>query len=132
MSFDLYFLALEPGESWQDAMNRLEVATADESQLVDTDLRQWQTVLERVRPLLPNGQVFEGERHRQLSDDATGIQLSLSPGELSLTVPYWYDGPDAQQMVSRLRDLANAVEPATGLTAYDPQADAPFINAGER
>jgi hypothetical protein len=132
VSFDLYFVTLSPGETWQDAMDRLEESAADQPELRDADLARWQSVLNHVRPLLPNAEEFTGESHRELSDDATGMQLSLAPGELSLTIPYWYSGPEAQAMVERLRSVALAVETATGLTAYDPQADAPFIRAGEQ
>ena len=131
MSFDLCFMRLEPGETWQDAMERLEEAAEEERALDDDELARWQAVRGSVQPLLAGAEEFSGESFRELSHDATGIQLRLSPGELSLTVPYWYSGPDAQELVARLRSVAAAVEHATGLTAYDPQADAPFLGAGE-
>ena len=132
MSFDLYFVSLSPGETFEDALGRMEEAAAEPSDLTTGDVERWQSVLGHVRPLLPNATQFAGASHRQLSDDATSIQLSLAPGELSLTIPYWYSGPEAQAMVERLRSVALAVEDATGLTAYDPQADAPFTGAGEQ
>lgn len=132
MSFDLYFVSLNAGETWQDAMDRLEEAASDERALDEQELARWEAVLNQVRPLLPDAEEFAGESHRELSDDASGMQLTLSPGELSLTIPYWYSGPDAQVMVDRLRSVARAVEEATGLTAYDPQADAAFIDAGDQ
>jgi hypothetical protein len=132
MSFDLYFLTLGSGETWQDAMDRLEEAAAAEIGLDGQDNAQWDAVHAAVEPLLPGAEEFAGESHRELNDDGSGIQLSLSHRELSLTIPYWYSGPDAQAMVERLRAVAIAVEGATGLTAYDPQADGPFLGDGER
>jgi hypothetical protein len=132
VSFDLSFVALGPGETFEDAMDRLEALAADDSELAAADVALWQSVLERVRPLLPDAEEFADKSHRELSDDATGIQLSIAPGELSLSIPYWYSGPEAEAMVERLRSVAVAVEAATGLTAYDPQADAPFVQWGER
>lgn len=41
MSFGLYFLTLSPGETWQDAMDRLEEAAATPAGLDDHDLAQW-------------------------------------------------------------------------------------------
>jgi hypothetical protein len=130
VSFDLYFVTLGLGETWQDAMDRMEASAGDERALDEQELARWDAILDQVRPLLPDAEEFTGESHRELSDDASGMQLTLSPGELSLTVPYWYSGPDAQAMVDRLRSVAVAVENATGLTAYDPQADAAFIDGG--
>jgi hypothetical protein len=132
VSFDLYFVAVSPGETFQDAMDRLEQLAAEESELGAADVERWQTVLDQVRPLLPDAEEFAGESHRELSDVATGMQLSFAPGELSLTIPYWYTGPEAQAIVDRLRSVVLAVEAATGLTAYDPQADAPFVHAGHQ
>ena len=76
--------------------------------------------------------IFQADAHRELSDDATGVQVSLFHGELSLTVPYWYNGPDAQRLVALMRRVVLAIEEATGLTAYDPQADAPSSGAEMR
>jgi hypothetical protein len=132
VSFDLYFVTLRAGETFQDAVDRLEESADEEAVLDAADLERWQSVLDRIRPLLPDADEFSGESHRELSDDATGMQLLLAPGELSLTIPYWYSGPEAQAMVDRLRAVALTVEAATGLTAYDPQADAPFIQSGEQ
>jgi hypothetical protein len=56
----------------------------------------------------------------------------LAHGELSLSVPYWYDGEQAERIVPLLRDVVTRVEQVTGLTAYDPQADAAFLDAGSR
>src|SRR5262245_26076265 len=127
MSFDLYFLVLGPGETWQEARDRLEEAAASPTGLDDQDLAQWDAVRAAVGPLLPGAEEFSSDGRRELSDDGSGIQLALSHAELSLTVPYWYSGPEAQAMVERLRAVTAAVERATQLTAYDPQADAPFL-----
>jgi hypothetical protein len=132
MSFDLYFLALGREETWQDAMDRLEDAAAGPTELNEEDIARWDAVRIHVRPLLPGAEEFTGESHRELSDDASGIQVSLSHSELSLSVPYWYSGPNAQALVERLSAVVVAMESATGLTAYDPQADAPFVEGGDR
>lgn len=132
MSFDLYFVSLSLGETFEDAMGRLEEAAAEEAELTFLDLQRWESVLIHVRPLFPDAEEFVGDSHRELNDDATGMQLSMSHGELSVTVPYWYDGPEAREMGRRLRSVTIAVEAATGLTAYDPQAGAPFIGTGEQ
>jgi hypothetical protein len=131
VSFDLYFLSPRPGETWDGAMARLEAAATEKAAFDDADLARWDSVQARVAVLLPDAETFQGRAHRELSDDATGIQVSLSPGELSLTVPYWYSGPDAQRLTALLRSVVLAIEEETGLTAYDPQAAAPFIGSGD-
>ncbi len=98
--------------------------------LAEADLELWARLELRLREVLPALELFEGERNRELSDDASGIQVSLFPGELSLTVPYWYSGPDAERLVGVLRRVASIIENESGLIAYDPQAEAPFLEAG--
>lgn len=131
VSFDLYFLARDSGQSWDDAMAKLEDSAESTRPLDDADLATWERVKAAVTSVLPAAEEFAVETNRELNDDATGIQLSMFAGELSLTVPYWYTGPNAGWIVEVLREVAASVEEATGLTAYDPQADAPFLGDSE-
>ena len=131
VSFDLYFLSLRPGETLRSALARQEEAAGAQAALDEADLARWDSVQAGVLALLPDAGIFQADAHRELSDDATGVQVSLFHGELSLTVPYWYNGPDAQRLVALMRRVVLAIEEATGLTAYDPQADAPFIGSGD-
>jgi hypothetical protein len=77
MSFDLYFLALGAGETWQEAMDRLEDAAARPADLDEQDLAQWDAIRAVVEPLLPGAEEFTGDGRRELSDDGSGIQLAL-------------------------------------------------------
>lgn len=131
MSFDLYFLAREAEQSWEDAMEALEENAETETPLDEETLATWEWVKAGLTSVLPNAEEFVSATNRELTHGATGIQVSIFDGELCLSVPYWYTGPDAQRMVGILRAAAAAVEQATGLTAYDPQADAPFLGDGE-
>ena len=132
VSFDLYFLSLRPGETWADVMARREESAAEQAPLDDADLACWDSVCARLAALLPDAETFQGGAHRELSDDVTGIQVSLFHGELSLSVPYWYSGSEAQALIALLREVVLAIQAETGLTAYDPQADgAPFIGGGD-
>jgi hypothetical protein len=72
---------------------------------------------------------LDGERDRELTDPATGLQITMFPGELSLSVPYWYEGGEAGTIAELLRRVASSIEDETGLVAYDPQADAEFIDS---
>jgi signal peptidase I len=130
MSFDLYFLRQTSGKSWQDLMDALE--QGELSVLDDSDRARWEVIKAQLTHVLPNAEHFDGEEACELSDGATGIQLLLAHGELSLSVPYWYDGPEAERLVPLLRRVVTTVEQITGLTAYDPQADARFVETGSR
>jgi hypothetical protein len=84
-----------------------------------------------VSALLPDAETFQDDDYRELSDAATGIQAWLEHDQLKLTVPYWYSGADAERLITLLRRVVLAIEEATGLTAYDDQARAPFIGSGD-
>jgi hypothetical protein len=131
VSFDLYFLAREAGQSWEDVMDGLEEDAEDDSPLDPGALARWERVKLALTPVLPDADEFVSEASRELTDDATGIQVSIYGRELTLTAPCWYEGPGAQRLVGILRVAAAAIEEASGLTAYDPQADAPFLGEGE-
>ena len=130
MSFDLYFLERRPGPSWEDALDALE-GGAEERSFGPDDESRWVAVEAAFRSLIPAADVFVGDDHRELSDTETGLQLSMFPGEISLSVPYWYEGDEAEQMTETLRGVARAVEEATGLVAFDPQANEPFLGGGD-
>ena len=131
MSYDLHFLALEPGQSWEDAMSRLESDALEDVPLDDETVATWDRVKAALGPLLPDAVEFAALTYRELNDDATGIQISMFAAELSLGVPYWHAGSDAERLVGILREVAATIEQVTGLTAYDPQADARFLGEGE-
>ncbi len=129
MSFDLHFLERRPGQTWQDAFDALE--GAEGRAFAEEDESRWRAVEAAFRTVFPDADLFVGEDNRELSDEATGLQLSMFVGEVSLSVPYWYEGPEAERMTETLKAVARAVEEATGLVAFDPQADEPFLDGSD-
>ena len=130
MSFDLYFLARAPGQNWEDAVAALE--DLPEVPLTEEDVLLWHRLESEIRQILPEVEPFEGERNRELTHDETGIQISFFHRELSLSVPYWHSGPEAEALIARLRQVVSVIERVSGLTAYDPQAEAPFLGEGDQ
>lgn len=126
MSFDLYFVPPPVDGRWAEVMDQVEQNALDQRDLTAEDLELWDRIVDAVTDVLPDLEPSEGDRFRQL-DDGEALQLTMFPGELSITTPYWFDGEDAERVVQRLRRVAAAVEGATDLVTYDPQADAPFL-----
>ncbi len=110
-------------------MDDLEQAANDERALTAEELDQWGRIAGAVLDVVPDAEMFEGDRYRQL-DDGVGMQLTMYPGELSVTTPYWFEGDDADRVVEKLRRVASAIESVTDLVAYDPQAEAAFLDEG--
>lgn len=129
MSFDLYFVPRPSDDRWDHVMDEIERVAAEERELTDADLALWARIAEAVTNVAPDVEQFSGDRHRQL-DDGVGMQLTMYPGEITINTPYWFEGEAAGQVVEKLRRVVGAVEAATGLVAYDPQADAAFLDEG--
>ena len=130
VSFDLYFVD-RPGqaEGWGDVMQRLEEAAAEQREPTSADRSLWDEVTQAVLTVLPEAEVLEADRSRQVDDGAV-VLLSMFPGEISINTPYWFEGEQAEKAVDRLKAVAAAIEEATGLVAYDPQSDGAFLESG--
>lgn len=126
MGFDLYFLERIPGRTWVQAMEDLE-DDDDGRPLSAADLRAWERLVAALAPVLPDAAPGAGDESRALDDAATGIQVAFSPAEISVSVPTWDDGPETEPLIEVLRGVAAVIEVETGLVAYDPQADQPFL-----
>jgi len=123
MSYDVHFLERRPGQSWEEVLEQLEEAAATEAEdgppYPPEFAAAWARVVARARELL--GEITELDY--EFDHEATGIQFIASPGECSLSVPYWHQGADAEQVMAKVFALADAVESETGLEAYDQQLD---------
>jgi hypothetical protein len=131
MSFDLYFVPARNDDDWDAVMDELEAAAESRRSFTPDDLAMWERIKSGVMPLAPGWEEATGEKFRELSSDSAGMQVSMSPGEVSLNVAYWHTGDDAKGIVSQLRRIAAVIEEATGLEAYDPQAGGPFIESDD-
>ncbi len=127
MSFDLYFLRRPENGSWDDAIAALAALAVAEPPVTSADRERWSQVERRLSHVVPGLDGYDGDRFRELTDEATGLQVFFSPGDITLSVPYWYEGDDADRVMDLLRRVARAIEEETGLTAYDPQDDRAFL-----
>ena len=127
MSYDLLFVSAPADGDWDGAIAAVEEQAASEQALMPQDLEVWGSLEAHVRTVLPCVTVLASEQCIELSDEGTGIQLSMFHGELALSVPDWHRGPEAQSLVAVLRRVVEIAERASGLVGYDPQAKKPFL-----
>ena len=127
MSYDIYFLSRDEGQSWDDVLEAAEATAGDSDPIPAELLEAWQRIVPQARVLLGDVDITEYEREsRDLSHSDTGIDLSVFGDEVSITVPYWHTGDRAATVLGKLSALSALVEKETGLTAYDPQAEMPL------
>lgn len=130
MSYDITFIPKRPDQSWAEALHATEdqVSAGAEPRPLDAATRErYKQLLCEVQGVIPSAEVTEGPALIELSDAASGIQLSLFATEVSLSTPYWREGKEAAAVVERLQSIARIVERATGWQGYDPQQDRPFL-----
>ena len=126
MSYDIYFVRRDPGQSFEDALDATEESfEGDPGPLSAVELEQWDEVLPAARAVLGDVQEFSDETTRELSDRDTGIELSLFNGEMAIRVPLDDQEDEDGAIMARVYELARVVERVTGLEGYDPQTGAP-------
>jgi hypothetical protein len=54
-------------------------------------------------------------------EDLDGIQISIFPNEIGVTVPYWHEGERARQVFLKIWDYLKIIEEMTAYVIYDPQ-----------
>jgi hypothetical protein len=127
VSYDIYFVRRDPGQSFEDALDDIEDAfEGDPGPLTPVELEQWDEVLSVARDVFADVEEFGDEMTRELVDPDTGIQVSLFNGEVAIRVPYGEGGAgSADEVMAKVYELARGIERATGLEGYDPQLEEP-------
>jgi len=59
-------------------------------------------------------------------DGELAIQITIYGDTVSITVPYWYSGDDANQVFNNINEYAKVIRKAVGYFVYDPQTDKVF------
>ncbi|MEU7692537.1 hypothetical protein [Microbispora hainanensis] len=126
MSYDLYFIKREPGQSWDDALEAREEALEEHEDDLPLDIEVRERIVSRVRGVLGEVDVLENPPVWEINHEATGIQLGYCEGQWHMTAPYWAHGEDAAYVVRTMRVLAPITEQETGLECYDPQLEQPL------
>jgi hypothetical protein len=136
MSYDIFFVRRDPGQTFEDALDGVEDSYegGDPGPLTEQDLEFWDAVQPLARQILGDQLEItqDGAETRELTDPATGIGLTLLEGEFEIHVPEDRpDGADSVALMSKVYDLARAVEDVTGLEGYDPQLEEPVSDTSD-
>ena len=135
MSYDIFFVRRDPGQSFEDALEAAEDPGAGGNvggPLSSVEIEQWERILPHARTIFGDVEEFVSDTVCELSHNETGVQLSVHPDEISITVPYWHSDEDSVSVMEKVYALAYAVEDETGLEGYDPQLDEPIRDARRR
>jgi hypothetical protein len=133
VSYDIYFVRRDPGQSFEDALDATEESyDGDPGPLEGADLEHWDRITMRAQQILDAPDESATEMSRNLFDSATGIQLSMIADEVTITVPSERPDQDSVTLMAKVYALARVVEDETGLEGYDPQLQEPVTDPRHR
>ena len=134
MSYDIFFVRRDPGQTFEDALDDLEESFegGDPGELTDVDLEHWDAIVPLAQEILGEVEVDdEDEETRELTAVASGVELTMIQGEIAIRVPDERSAGDDLELMQAVYDLAHAVEDVTGLEGYDPQLGEPVSDRPE-
>ena len=146
MSYDLTLFRVAEGEDVADVfLRRAQAADADDPnpgpgrEEWEAEKRAWMRELQGCVPgfeafafdyaaIAQAGGISEAEarrrwRHIELSDDATGLQVTLYDESADVTLPYWHEGEAAARAFEQMFRCAEVLAGAAGFAVFDPQLD---------
>ena len=128
MSFDLYFVQPPTGdEPWEAAIERL-LNDVESGATTAGEERERQMLAALDASLSPQER-FDGQLVMDQNGDALFMVYVEGPA-IMINAPYGRAGADAQNLVDRLEAVARSLQQQTGLIAFDPQSDRPFLDGG--
>jgi len=123
MSYDLHGFRVPPGrtvEEYYEDEEREEQLIADDRPPTVEERTEMERLAGAVLAEHPQLERFDGDDVIELtSPDA--IQVSLFKHEAGITVPYWYEGDKAHDVLVEMYELAELLTRESGLSFYDPQ-----------
>lgn len=128
MSYDIFFVRRDPGQTFEDALDELEGSyeNGDPGELTDNDLERWDALLPLAREILGDVVVDDAdEETRELTAVRSGVELTMIQGEIAIRVPDDRAPADDIELMAAVYELARVVEDVTGLEGYDPQLGEP-------
>ena len=123
MSYDLDAFRLPPGRSAREFIESgdREALTDDESPPTEAERIAMERAAAALLALDPGAERLDDEGWIEITSGT--IQIMLSPREAGITVPYWYEGEEADAVLERMFAYARVLAGELGYTVWDPQND---------
>jgi hypothetical protein len=120
MSYDLHAFELPPG---RDAREHYESGDAGVSEEPPTAAqRAW---MDRLAAALmavdPAAERVDDEDSVEIDTDS--MQVMVFADQAAISVPYWFEGEEAEAVMRRAHEYARVLHEVGGLTVYDPQLE---------
>jgi len=132
VSYDIVFLQKSADQTWEEALEAIEVRAMEkepwDSPASEAMRSEWNRIADLLLECNPGMSKFESTNSLELTDENTGLQVSLYASEADISVPYQHAGDTAQEIMALARKLALILEKETGLVGYDGQLGRRFLD----
>jgi hypothetical protein len=147
MSYDLYLFRLAPGQAAKDQIRAVMLAEeAEDPGPIDPAAENLKSeIAQALTAAWPWMKPFAFEypevarelgvsetearrrfRHVELNDErepSRGIQLTINDIHITINLPYWHEGPAAQEVLTEVDAMCAMLGQRWGFVTYDPQLD---------
>jgi len=115
-----------PDGATTEKMERIAQALLD----FDSRLERFKPDLEEIARMQNNSiaEVPEKFQHIELNtpEGSLAVQITVFPNNVSITIPYWYHGQEAEAVFRQVTEYAKVIQKTAGYFVYDPQLDLAF------
>lgn len=132
MSYDITFIQKSEDQTWKEALEANETRVlADNWNSPASDVVQagWSRIAALLLDCNPEMSIFNAPHCLELTDEVTGLQVSLYEFEAAIRIPYTHSEDTAQQIMELAKRMAHIIEKETGLWGYDGQLDCRFSDS---
>lgn len=128
MSYDITLIDPQPGESIEQALDRIE---GQDLQPIPTEAQQEVFAAIAAEVADEGYEYLAAERYVNIVNDNFGAIFDLRINGATVNVAYWHSGDDAGKTMRSVVGLVGRIREATGWTAYDPQRGTVIDDFGE-
>jgi hypothetical protein len=127
MSYDLSAFPLPAGMSAAEYVESEAYESADDSPPTEEERAAMERAAAALMALDPSAERIDLEHDIEINADT--VQISLFAREAGISVPYWYEGAEADAVMDRVFAYARVLAETLGYTVWDPQT-ATVVEAG--
>ena len=123
MSYDLDAFPLPPGRSAKEFVESgdREAHADDDSPPTAAERAAMERAAAALLEIDPSAERFEDEKVIEITGEAT--QVLLFAREAGITIPYWFEGDEADVALDRAFAYARVIADTLGYTIWDPQTE---------
>ena len=120
MSYDLEAFRVPPGTTAREFYES-DALGEDDSPPTPAEREEMERLAEALMAVDPAAERIDGADFIEIDTEA--MQVSLYGNQAAITVPYWFQGGEADRVMTRAFEYAAVLAEVGGYTVFDPQTD---------